>query len=69
MRREEHVRKPVAAEDDFVAAGQSIDAVEDLIPGVLRDQADERIQADDGLFVQVIENGCCQRIVLGTLPY
>jgi hypothetical protein len=58
----------VAAEDDFVTAGQSIDAVEDLIPGVLRDQADERIQADDGLFIEMIENGGCQGIAPGSLP-
>ncbi len=69
MRREEHVLKPVAAEDDFVTAGQSIDAVEDLIPGVLRDQADERIQADDGLLSEMIENGDRERIVRGSLPF
>ena len=69
MRREEHVLKPVAAEDDFVTAGQSIDAVEDLIPGVLRDQADERIQADDGLLSEMIENGDRERIVRESLPF
>jgi len=68
MRREEHVCKPVAAEDDFVTAGQSIDTVEDLIPGVLRDQADERIQADDGLLIEVIENNRGEKIDMKRPP-
>jgi hypothetical protein len=69
MGGKEHVLTPVPAKHDFVTSGKTVDTMENLIPGVLRHQADECIQADDGLFVQVIENGGCQRIVLGTLPY
>jgi len=69
MRREEHVLMPVPAKHDFVTSGKTVDTMQNLIPGVLRHQGDERIQANDCLFVQVIENAGCQRIVLGTLPY
>jgi hypothetical protein len=69
MGGKEHVLTPVPAKHDFVTSGELVDAVEDLIPGVLRHQGDERIQANDCLFVQMTKNGGCQRIVLGTLPY
>ena len=62
MGREEHVRKSVSAKDDLVASGELVDAVEDLIPGVLRHEADERIQTDDGLLIEMVENGCRENI-------
>ena len=65
MRGEEHVLKPVSAKDDHLVAGQLVDAVEDLIPGVLRHQIDECIQADDGLFIEMVENG--RRKGIGTM--
>ncbi|NWF71521.1 MAG: hypothetical protein HXY51_00545 [Nitrospirae bacterium] len=68
MGGKECVLESVPAKDDFVTSGKTVDAVEDLIPGVLRHQADERIQADDCLFIEMIENGGRQRIVPGSLP-
>ena len=65
---EEHVLKSVSAKDDLVASGELVDAVEDLIPGVLRHEADERIQTDDGLLIEMVENGCRDCIGMGTLP-
>ena len=57
-----YVRKSVSAKDDLLASGKLVDAVEDLIPGVLRHQADERIQTDDGLFIEMVENSCRENI-------
>jgi hypothetical protein len=68
MGREEHVLKSVSAKDDFVASGELVNAVEDLIPGVLRHETDERIQTDDGLLIEMVENGCRESIAMGTLP-
>ena len=48
----------MSAKDDLVASGELVDAVEDLIPGVLRHQAYERVQTDDGLFVEMVKNSC-----------
>jgi hypothetical protein len=59
---EEHVLKPVSAKDDLLASGKLIDAVEDLVPGVLRHKTDERIQTDDGLLTEVVENSCFENI-------
>jgi len=59
---EEGVFKSMSPQDDFVASGELIDAVEDLIPGILRHQADERIQTDDGLLIEMVKNGCCESI-------
>ena len=59
---EKRVLKLVLAEDNLVASGKLVDAVEDLIPGVLRHQADERIQTDDGLFIEMVENSCRENI-------
>ena len=58
----EHVLKSVSAKDDLVASGKLIDAVEDLIPGVLRHETDERIQTDNGLLIEMVENGCRENI-------
>ena len=69
MRGEEHVLTPVSAKDDFVTSGELVDAVENLIPAVLRHQADECVQADDGLLIEMIENGDSEGIVPGSLPY
>ena len=57
-----YVRKSVSAKDDLLASGKLVDAVEDLIPGVLRYQADERIQTDDGLLIEMVENDGCESI-------
>jgi len=68
MGGEEHVLKSVSAEDNLVASGELVDGVEDLIPGVLRHEADERIQTDDGLLIEMVENGCRENIAMETLP-
>jgi hypothetical protein len=47
----------MSAKDDLVTSGELVDPVKDLIPCVLRHQADERIQTDDGLFSKMVENG------------
>ena len=62
VRGKKYVRKSVSAKDDLLASGKLVDAVEDLIPGVLRYQADERIQTDDGLLIEMVENGSCESI-------
>ena len=62
VRGKKYVRKSVSAKDDLLASGKLVDAVEDLIPGVLRYQADERIQTDDGLLIEMVENGGCESI-------
>jgi hypothetical protein len=68
MGGKEHVLKSVSAEDNLVASGELVDGVEDLIPGILRHEADERIQTDDGLLIEMVENGCRESIAMGTLP-
>jgi len=68
MRGEEHVLESVSAKDDLFISGKLVDAVEDLIPGVLRHQADECIQADDGLFIEMVENGGRESIGMRVLP-
>jgi hypothetical protein len=65
---EEHVLKSVSAKDDLVASGELVDDMEDLIPGVLRHEADERFQTDDGLLIEMVENGCRESIAMGMLP-
>jgi hypothetical protein len=64
---EEGVFKSMSPQDDFVASGELIDAVEDLIPGILRHQANERIQTDDGLLIEMVKNGCGESIGGGRL--
>ena len=68
MGGEKHVLKSVSAKDDLVASNELVDGVEDLIPGVLGHEADERIQTDDGLLIEVVENGCRESIAMETLP-
>jgi hypothetical protein len=65
MGGEEHVLESVSAENDFVASGKLVNAVENLIPGVLRHQTDERIQADDSLFIEMVENCSRENIAMG----
>ena len=68
MRGKEHVLKSVSSKNDLLISGKLVDAVEDLIPGVLRHQADECIQADDGLLIEMIENAGRESIAMNTLP-
>ena len=68
MARKQHVLESVSAEDEPVASGELVDTVENLIPGVLRHEADERIQTDDRLLIEMVENGCREDIAMGTLP-
>ena len=55
--REEHVVQSVSAKHDLIASGELIDGLKNLIPRVLRHEADERIQTDDCLLIKVIKNG------------
>jgi hypothetical protein len=57
MGREEHVVESVPAKDDLIASSKLIDHMENLIPGVLRHETDERVQADNCLLIQMVENG------------
>ena len=68
MGREEHVLKSVSAEDELIASGELVDAVENLIPGVLRHETDERIQTDDRLLIEMVKNGYRESIAMGRLP-
>jgi hypothetical protein len=52
----------VSAKDDLAASGKLVDGAEDLIPRVLGHKADERIQTDDGLLIEMVENGCRENI-------
>lgn len=65
---EEGVAESVPPEDNLVASGQLIDAVEYLIPAVFRHQADERIQPDDSLLVEVVKNAGRDGIDFCTFP-
>jgi len=67
MGRKEHVRKSVPAKDDLVASGELVDDVEDLVPGVLRHETTERIQTDDGLLIEMVENDCRENIAIRML--
>jgi hypothetical protein len=68
MGGEEHVLKSVSAKDDLAASGELVDGLEDLIPCVLRHETDERIQTDDSLLIEMVENGCRENIAMETLP-
>ena len=58
----ERVVKSVSAKDDLVASSELVDAVENLIPSVLRHEPDERVQTDDRLLIEMVENGCREGI-------
>ena len=68
MGREERVFESVSAKHNLVASGELVDSMEDLIPRVLRHEADERIQSDDSLLIEMVENGCRESIGMWTLP-
>ena len=68
MGGKEQILESVSAKDDLVASSELVDAVEDLIPAVLRHETDEQIQADDGLLVEMVENGCHENIATRRLP-
>jgi hypothetical protein len=68
MRMEQGVLESMPAKDDLMASGKFVDSVENLIPGILRHQADERIEADDGLLIQMIENGDAEGVGGSMLP-
>ncbi len=59
---EEHVLEPMSAKNNLPVSGKLVDAVEDLVPGVLRHKTDERIQTDDGLLTEMVENSCFENI-------
>jgi len=67
MARKEHVLKSVSAKDDLTASGELVDGAEDLNPRVLGHKADERIQTDDGLLIEMVENGCRENIGIRVL--
>jgi hypothetical protein len=67
MDGEKRVVKSVSAKDDLVASGELVDGMEDLIPSVLGHEADERIQTDDGLLIEMVENGCRESIGIWTV--
>jgi hypothetical protein len=62
MGGEEHVLEPVSAKDDLIVSGKLIDAIEDLVPSVLRHETDERIQTNDSLLTEMVENSCGENI-------
>ena len=68
MGREEHVFKSVSAKDDLIASGELVNGVQDLIPAVLGHEANERIQTDDGLLIEIAENDCRKGIGMWTFP-
>jgi hypothetical protein len=67
MGREEHVVESMPAKNDFLGSGELVDSVEDLIPGVLRDETDERVQTDDRLLIDMVEDGRREGIGIRTL--
>jgi hypothetical protein len=67
MDGEKRVVKSVSAKDDLVASDELVDGMEDLIPSVLGHEVDERIQTDDGLLIEMVENGCRESIGIWTL--
>jgi hypothetical protein len=67
MGGKERVVESVSAKDNLVASGELVDAVEDLIPRVLGHEADERVQTDDRLFIEMVENGFREDIGMRTL--
>ena len=62
--REEHVLESVSTKNDLITSGELIDGLKNLIPRVLRHEADKRVQTDDGLLVEMVENGSCGGIDL-----
>jgi hypothetical protein len=70
MRREEHILEAVSAKNDRIASSELVDTVEDLIPGVLGHETDERVQTNHRLLIEMVENGRCESIDMVMLtPY
>jgi hypothetical protein len=70
MDREEHVVESMPTENDLVAAGELVNPMEDLVPRVLGHETDERVQTDNRLLIEMVENGRCEGIDMVTLtPY
>jgi len=58
------------AKDDLIASSELIDSMENLIPAVLGHETDERVQTDNRLLIEMVENGRCEDIDMVTLtPY
>jgi hypothetical protein len=56
VRGEERVFRAVPAQGDSTASSQAVDGMEDLVPAVVGQKNDERVQTDHGLFFEVTEN-------------
>jgi hypothetical protein len=67
MGREEHVIESMPAKDDLLGSGELVDPMEDLIPGVLRYETNERVQTDDRLLIDMVEDGRREDISIMTL--
>ena len=67
MGGKERVVESVSAKNNLVASGELVDGVEYLIPGVLGHEANERIQRDDGLLIEMVENGCREGVGMRAL--
>jgi hypothetical protein len=65
LARKEHVLKSVSTKDDLVTSCELVHTVEDLIPRVLGHEVDERVQTDDRLLIEMVENG--RRKGIGTM--
>jgi Na+-translocating ferredoxin:NAD+ oxidoreductase RnfE subunit len=55
--REEHVVESVSTKNDLIASGELIDGLKNLIPRVLRHEANERVQTDNCLLIEMVKNG------------
>jgi hypothetical protein len=55
------------AKNNLTASSELIDGVKNLIPGVLRHETDERVQTDDHLLIEMVEDGCREDIGIMTL--
>jgi hypothetical protein len=58
----EHIFKSMSAKDDLAASGKLINVVEDLVPAILRHEIDERVQTNNGLLFEMVENNRCEKI-------
>ena len=53
--------------DDLIASSKLIESTENLIPAVLGHEIDERVQTDNHLFIEMVENGRYEDIDMLTL--
>ena len=65
--REEHVVESVSAKHDLIGSGELVDGLKNLIPRVLGNEADERVQANNCLLIEVVKNG--RRNGIGMMPF